>query len=616
MTGEARARRLRWVVPPVLAGLLVAGAVVIPQAASASGRPSLKPITPAALVGRVLSVKVAHLSGTLSLTANLGLPDLSALTGEGSDPLAVLSGTHTAQLWYGASDKVRIAMPEGPGESDLIVNGDTAYIWQSSPFSVTKVVPPTGGVQSAHSTKVIAPAPPIVGIQNIHQRVAIGSGILTGGQTTSRAVPVTVPALCASVSAQSCRPLGFNQIQSVNRKLANIPTVPASCPASLQICGLVGAKQTQSVNRSVNNPLVSGGPVGPIPVPPGPGQVASQLLSSIGPTTAVTVTTTAYVAGRPVYELNVSPRNPQSLVGRIVIAVDSKTGLPLRVQVFARGATSVALSFGFTQISYAAPAASNFDFKPPKGAKIKTVSGGNALGALGGLGGLGLLAAPFLAVGGLGAGSSSVTAGPVTPLHGAAPTNSITCHGPGGSPAYSSTLTVPRKLVKVSATRGPLSSGPTPPLPRASSSAVTGPGGKAATPPGKIVSCITSVKGALTQCPKGCTSFDAGWVGYAPLGQSLFPSPRVAGSGWTSVVVIPGLDVSAGLAYLGFTSKGKQGASEVRSLLGSGTAVSGAWGKGRLVRTDLVDMLILSNHTVLVGAVTPAALEVVAALAG
>ena len=47
--------------------------------------------------------------------------------------------------------------------------------------------------------------------------------------------------------------------------------------------------------------------------------------------------------------------------------------MPLRVQVFARGATSPAFQLGFTSISFGMPAASNFTFTPPPGAKVKTV---------------------------------------------------------------------------------------------------------------------------------------------------------------------------------------------------------------------------------------------------
>ncbi|MGH9068698.1 MAG: hypothetical protein ACRD0J_14600, partial [Acidimicrobiales bacterium] len=100
-----RPRRRRYVVAPVLAGALVAGAVVVPQVASAQSAPDLPPLTPQGLVAKALSSHVTSFSGQVRLTANLGLPDLSGLTGGQAAPagpagslLSYLSGTHTAQV--------------------------------------------------------------------------------------------------------------------------------------------------------------------------------------------------------------------------------------------------------------------------------------------------------------------------------------------------------------------------------------------------------------------------------------------------------------------------------------------------------------------------------------
>ena len=48
--------------------------------------------------------------------------------------------------------------------------------------------------------------------------------------------------------------------------------------------------------------------------------------------------------------------------------------MPLRVQVFARGAASPAIQVGYTSISFVKPAAANFNFATPAGAKVKVVS--------------------------------------------------------------------------------------------------------------------------------------------------------------------------------------------------------------------------------------------------
>jgi hypothetical protein len=80
------------------------------------------------------------------------------------------------------------------------------------------------------------------------------------------------------------------------------------------------------------------------------------------------------VAGQPAYQLVLSPKSSGSLVGRVSIAVDASNNVPLRVQVFARGASSPAFQVGYTAISFVKPAPANFSFTPPAGAKVKTVT--------------------------------------------------------------------------------------------------------------------------------------------------------------------------------------------------------------------------------------------------
>ena len=103
-----------------------------------------------------------------------------------------------------------------------------------------------------------------------------------------------------------------------------------------------------------------------------PLQAAQRVLAMVGPTTKVTVPGTVEVAGRAAYQLAIAPRASQSLVGKIVIAVDAQTHLPLSVQVFARGSASPAFQVGFTSLDLARPAMSNFTFTPPPGAHVKT----------------------------------------------------------------------------------------------------------------------------------------------------------------------------------------------------------------------------------------------------
>lgn len=103
---------------------------------------------------------------------------------------------------------------------------------------------------------------------------------------------------------------------------------------------------------------------------PTPAEVADKLLGAIDPSTTVSVGTDGTVAGRTVYELVLTPRAADTLVGAVSIAVDSETGLPLSVSVDARGQEEAAFQVAFTEISLATPDAALFDFTPPAGATV------------------------------------------------------------------------------------------------------------------------------------------------------------------------------------------------------------------------------------------------------
>lgn len=117
----------------------------------------------------------------------------------------------------------------------------------------------------------------------------------------------------------------------------------------------------------------SGGPAtGATPKPSDltPEAMAKQALAAADPTTSVTLGTPETVAGRSAYALTLTPRTTQTLVDRIVIAVDSEKSVPLQVEVFARGYAKPAIQTGFTSVDFSRPAADRFTFTPPKGAKV------------------------------------------------------------------------------------------------------------------------------------------------------------------------------------------------------------------------------------------------------
>jgi len=254
--------RARWAVPAgVLAavGAVMAGALI----STAQSSPALPARTPAQLLAAVAgrTGPLPALTGTVVESASLGLPNLPGSDNTGSIA-SLLTGSHTVRIWYADPRHFRLAVPEMMSESDLIVNGSTAWYWQSTKNSVTRISLPARDHAAEHG-----PAP---------------------------AMAIT------------------------------------------------------------------------------PQQAARQALAAVGPSTRVTVQNNVTVAGEAAYQLVLAPKSANSLIGQVRIAIDASHRVPLRVQIFARGAQSPAFQVGYTSISFVRPAASNFDFSPPPGAKVKT----------------------------------------------------------------------------------------------------------------------------------------------------------------------------------------------------------------------------------------------------
>jgi len=104
-----------------------------------------------------------------------------------------------------------------------------------------------------------------------------------------------------------------------------------------------------------------------------PMQLARQALAALDHTTKVWVSGTISVAGRPAYVLSIEPRTDQTLVGRVDLYVDAARWLPLGGAIYARGASSAAISAKYTSVSYAPLATNVFSFTPPPGSKVVTL---------------------------------------------------------------------------------------------------------------------------------------------------------------------------------------------------------------------------------------------------
>lgn len=105
-----------------------------------------------------------------------------------------------------------------------------------------------------------------------------------------------------------------------------------------------------------------------------PQQAANEILAKVGKTTVVSAQANVMVAGEPAYQLVLAPKSSSSLIGKIVIALDGKYGVPLRVQLYAKGATSPAFQVGYTALQWVTPAPANFSFTPPQGASVDVVN--------------------------------------------------------------------------------------------------------------------------------------------------------------------------------------------------------------------------------------------------
>jgi outer membrane lipoprotein-sorting protein len=250
-------RRARWAVPAgalVVTGAVLAGSLISVAQAS----PGLPPRTPAQLLVQVADSTTPPLTGTVVETTSLGLPSLPG-TADPTSIASLLTGSHTVRVWYAGPRHFRLAVPGPLSETDVIADGTTVWLWQSTANTVTEFSLPAG----------------------------------------------------------SKAPM----------------TRPTSAPLT-------------------------------------PQQAAQQVLAAVGQTTAVSVDSNVTVAGQAAYELVLAPKDSRSLIGQVQIAIDGRNGVPLRLQVFARGASSPAFQVGYTSIQFVTPAPADLTFSPPPGAKV------------------------------------------------------------------------------------------------------------------------------------------------------------------------------------------------------------------------------------------------------
>ncbi|WP_329117317.1 LolA family protein [Streptomyces sp. NBC_01353] len=105
-------------------------------------------------------------------------------------------------------------------------------------------------------------------------------------------------------------------------------------------------------------------------LPATPKELADEILKAADGTTSITVGGTAKVAGRDAYQLVIKPKQSGSMVESVKVAVDAQNGTPLKFTLASVDGGKPVVDAGFTKVDFGKPAASTFDFKVPKGAKV------------------------------------------------------------------------------------------------------------------------------------------------------------------------------------------------------------------------------------------------------
>ncbi|MFJ8650461.1 outer membrane lipoprotein carrier protein LolA [Streptomyces sp. NPDC093546] len=133
--GARRRTMARYAVPVAVAGVAAATIGLVP-ALAAAGDPELPEITAQQLVEKIAASDVERLSGTVKVTADLGLPSLGGLGGPGGDEggklMELASGTHTLRVAADGPEKQRLTFVDDAAEYSLIRNGDDVWAYDGA----------------------------------------------------------------------------------------------------------------------------------------------------------------------------------------------------------------------------------------------------------------------------------------------------------------------------------------------------------------------------------------------------------------------------------------------------------------------------------------------------
>ncbi len=132
----------RWAVPIGVATTIGLAVGLVPVVAGASS--PLPHRSAAQLLAGVTAANQHPFAGTIVETARLGLPALPSVAGAPTSLSSLVTGSHTARIWYAAPDRVRFALVGTLAETDVIRNGRDLWFWTSGVNTARHQVLPAG----------------------------------------------------------------------------------------------------------------------------------------------------------------------------------------------------------------------------------------------------------------------------------------------------------------------------------------------------------------------------------------------------------------------------------------------------------------------------------------
>lgn len=133
--------RIRWAVPAVVAAT-VAGSVLVGTSTAGAAPSNLAPRTAAQLLADLAAPTTDALSGTVTESADLGLPALPTTGRDTLGPTTLLTGTHTLRVWANGPDRSRVALQGRLAEYDVVRSGENLWTWSSQGREATHLTLP------------------------------------------------------------------------------------------------------------------------------------------------------------------------------------------------------------------------------------------------------------------------------------------------------------------------------------------------------------------------------------------------------------------------------------------------------------------------------------------